>query len=70
LTFAPKVLAEWMPPLAVAEAIPFGAVPAIPAAAAAVVADAAVAGAVSETPITCSSDSSKLLNRPWFVVWP
>jgi hypothetical protein len=55
--FAPSVLEDWVPPVATLGAI----------AVAAVVADAAVAGAVSETPIACSSDCNKLLNRSPFV---
>jgi hypothetical protein len=60
LTLAPTELDAWAAGVAAVAAD-------VAADAAAVVADAALVGAVSEMPITCSSDSSRLLNRPWVV---
>jgi len=65
LTLAPSELfAAWVALLAAVAVIP---VAAAAADAAAVAADAALVGAVSEIPIICCSESSRLLNRPWFV---
>ena len=61
LTLAPTELEAWAAGVAAVVAAMVAAV------VAAVVADAALVGAVSEMPITCSSDSSRLLNRPWVV---
>jgi hypothetical protein len=59
LTFAPFEPKEWVP-LAVAAV----------AAVVALLAAVALAAGVTETPITCSSDCSRLLNRPCVVAAP
>lgn len=64
LTLAPSEFETWAALLAAVAVIP---VAAAAADAAAVAADAALVGAVSEIPIICCSESSRLLNRPWFV---